>query len=186
MLQPTIEQIYLIKTIIDNSLDSLILNDSEIFDIHMHEPRRISEDARVLNRELHETTINHRLAYYLENNIQKCELSYYKVDIEYNRFYENLKLLDTVEGIRSVRPDILIHSRTNHEINPQHYLVIEAKKGTIIQHDINKINGFISDENYNYLFGLTVSYCSSDSHILANLYYFDGEDIINEQINREK
>ena len=122
----------------------------------------------------------------MENIIQNTELSVYNVDIEYNRYYENLKELETVEGLISVRPDILIHSRTNHEIHQQHFLVVEAKKGAITQHDINKINGFISDSNYNYLFGLTVSYCLSDTHVLANLHYFNGEEIADEAINREK
>lgn len=149
-------------------------------------PLEISPDARLLSRELHETTINHRLAFYLEQNIQETDLDIYNVDIEYNRFYGNKKLLDTVEGQQSVRPDIVIHTRINYEVEQQHYLVIEAKKLEITQHDINKICGFISDPNYFYLFGLTISYCIDAAKVLANLYYYDGTSIVSENINRSK
>lgn len=186
MKQTTEEQIVLIKTILATSIDQLRANDSDIFNIDIVMPQQISPDARLLNRELHETTINHRLAFYLESNIKDTELNAYNVDIEYNRFYGNQKLLNTVEGQQSVRPDILIHTRLNDQVEQQHYLVVEAKKGQITQHDINKIVGFISDPNYFYLFGLTISYCNNDTSILADLYYFNGTDIISEEINRPK
>lgn len=35
-------------------------------------PQEISRDARQLNRQLHETTINHRLAVYIEKNISEA------------------------------------------------------------------------------------------------------------------
>lgn len=56
----------------------------------------------------------------------------------------------------------------------QHYLVIETKKKEITQHDINKIMDFIENENYNYLFGLTISYCGNLDFVLANLYFHNG------------
>lgn len=182
MKQPTNNQIQEVKNLLSNSIEELIRNDSDIFNIELIEPPQISEDAKVLNRELHETTINHRFAYYLEKNIQETNLSFYKVDIEYNRFYYNSKKLNTVEGIISVRPDILIHTRVDDNVDQQHYLAIEAKKANITQHDTNKVKGFITDENYNYLFGLTISYCSNENSILSNLYYYDGTAITSEEI----
>ena len=80
--------------------------------------------------------------------------------------------MNTVEGFLSVRPDILIHSRINDQVDPQHLLIVEAKKGNISDHDINKIHGFISDNNYNYL--------------LADLYYYNGTDITRQNIERPK
>jgi hypothetical protein len=180
MIQPTEEQIIFIKKLLTKSIDLLIAKDSDIFNIDIVMPQQISEAAKLLNRELHETTINHRLAYYFELNLQETDLKNYKVDIEYNRFYGNQKILSTVEGQLSVRPDILIHSRINDQVEQQHYLVVEAKKAVISQHDINKICGFISDENYFYLFGMTISYCNDDQNILANLYYFNGISIVSE------
>ncbi len=186
MIQPTEHQIGIIREILEKSVDELISNDNDIFNIDIEMPQQISDDARLLNRELHETTINHRLAFYIENNIQNTEFNDYNVDIEYNRYYGNLKILNTIRGQLSVRPDILVHSRINNQVEVQHLLVIEAKKGDISLHDINKIKGFISDPNYNYLFGLTISYCRSETHVLVDLYYFDGENIITTNVNRIK
>ncbi|KFF18829.1 hypothetical protein [Flavobacterium hydatis] len=186
MQQPTEKQIEFIKTLLATSIDQLIVNDSDIFNLDIVMPQQISPDARILNRELHETTINHRLAFYLENNLMGTEYDFYKVDIEYNRFYGNPKMLQTVDGIQAVRPDILIHARINDQVAQQHLLIVEAKKGRITDHDTNKVKGFISDRNYYYLFGLTISYCSSHTQVLANLYYFDGNVMKNIPVNREK
>lgn len=186
MIKPTDEQLQLITDILGKSIDQLIKNDSDIFNIDIVMPQMISQDAKLLNRELHETTINHRLAYYIENNLQDTQYNFYKVDIEYNRFYGNLKMLQTVDRLISVRPDILLHTRIDDNVAQQHLLVIEAKKGNITNHDINKINAFISDPHYNYLFGLTVSYCRSQTDVLANLFHFDGSDIVSISLNRKK
>lgn len=182
--QPNLEQKIEAKKLLQFCINKLIINDSDIFNIELIEPPQISEDAKILNRELHETTINHRLAYYIENYIQSTNLNFYKVDIEYNRRYEYPKNLDGIDG--SVRPDILVHTRMVDNVEHQHYLVIEAKKGQITTHNKKKVKNFITDSRYNYLFGLTISYCSDDNHILADLYYFDGENIIFESINFSK
>ncbi|MEI6316386.1 MAG: hypothetical protein WCO65_01505 [bacterium] len=186
MTIPTTEQIDGLTLILRNSIEELIDRDSDIFNVDLIEPEEISDDARILNRELHETCINHRLAYYLEKNIQNTELDVYKVDIEYNRYYRNLKLLQTVNGQLSVRPDIILHSRVNADIQPQHYLVVEAKKAHISRHDIIKVEGFITDDNYNYVFGFTISYCSDNQNILGILFYFDGTEIARTQLNVPK
>jgi len=186
MIQPSNQQIDLVKDILILSIDELISNDSDIFNIDEVMPQQISPDARHLNRQLHETTINHRLAVYIERNIVESDLENYNVDIEYNRYYGNLKILETVEGHLSVRPDILVHSRIDDQVDLQHYLIVEAKKGAISQHDINKIHGFIGDDNYNYLFGMAISYCHSDEVVVADLYYYNGYEIIRENIDRPK
>lgn len=186
MITPTPLQITEIADLLNSSIQELINHDSDIFNIDLIMPQQISEDARILNRELHETAINHRLAYYIEKNIQNTELRKYNVDIEYNRYYQNEKLLETVNGLIAVRPDIIIHSRMNDLIQPQHYLIIEAKKWDITVHDINKVKGFISDGNYFYVFGFTISYCSDDSQVVGNLYYFDGQKIVSTPLNVRK
>lgn len=188
MIQTTAIQIDFIKEIISNGLRQLIDNDSDIFnmDLAVEMAQEISENAEKLNRKLHETCISHRFAHYLENELEGTDYENYNVDIEYNRFYGNLKILNTIEGQLSVRPDIIIHTRVDNTADPQHLLVVEAKKEAISKHDINKIRGFISDDNYNYVFGLTVSYCSSETQIIATLYYFNGTEIVNENISEEK
>jgi hypothetical protein len=188
MIQPTDIQIEFIKKVISDSLKQLIEYDSDIFnmDLEIEMAQEVSENAKRLNRKLHETCISHRLAHYLENELVDTDYKDYCVDIEYNRFYGNLKILNTVQGQLSVRPDIIIHSRVDNTFDPQHLLVIETKKEAISNRDINKIMGFISDDNYNYVFGLTVSYCSDETQIIANLYYFNGTEIVNENINEEK
>jgi hypothetical protein len=155
-------------------------------DLELENAREVSENAKRLNRKLHETCISHRIAHYLENELEDTDYKDYSVDIEYNRFYGNFKILNTIKGQLAVRPDIIIHSRLDHTFDPQHLLVIEAKKEGITNHDINKIKGFITDENYNYVFGLTVSYCSDETEIIAKLYYFNGTEIVNENISEYK
>jgi hypothetical protein len=186
MIQPTTAQIETIKLILATSIDELIHNDTDIFNIDIPILRRLPHFERLLDRELHEICINHRLAYYLENNLQDHELGFYNVDLEYNRFYGNQKILNTGARQLPVRPDIIVHTRMNDRVEQQHYLIVEAKKAGIPPYDIVKVRAFISDDNYNYLFGLTISYCSSDTHVLANLYYYNGTEIIFEEINRTK
>ncbi|TDX00526.1 hypothetical protein [Dinghuibacter silviterrae] len=183
MAEPSQLQIETVINVLRLSIESLIANDVDIFDIDLIDPPRISMGARILNRELHETSINHRLAYYLEQNIRNTELPEYSVDIEYNRFYGNPKVVRTVDGLLQIRPDIIIHSRVNDRIDPQHFLVIEAKKGEITSHDVNKILGLMTDPHYFYLFGFTISYCSNRKFIIGNLYYFDGQVIISRSID---
>ncbi|PSD44213.1 hypothetical protein C7E23_03040 [Elizabethkingia anophelis] len=128
--EPTKKEIAFIKAKISTSLKTLIKKDSNIFniDLSIEESQQISEDAKKLNRKLHETCINHRFAHYLENALVSTKYTNYNVDIEYNRFYENLKLLENIDGQEAVRPDIVIHTRVNNNFDPQHLLVIEAKK----------------------------------------------------------
>ncbi len=188
MKQPTDIQIEFIKKIISDSLKQLIKYDSNIFnmDLVIEKAEEVSKSAKKLNRKLHETCINHRLAHYLENELEGTDYDNYCVDIEYNRLRGSLKILNTTEGSLSVRPDILIHSRVDDSFDPQHLLVVETKKEAISNHDTNKVKGFISDENYNYVFGLTVSYCADETQILAKLYYFNGTEIVSENVNEEK
>lgn len=108
------------------------------------------------------------------------------VDIEYNRYYENPKMLDTIEGRITARPDIIVHSRMNKDFPTQHFLVVEAKKDNISNHDINKIKGFINDDDYTYLFGLTISYCQNQNNVISILFYFGGNVIAEENISRQK
>ncbi len=160
-----------IKKIIILSLQELILNDIEIF----------SEDSKIIvynniqdgtkhNRLVHETAINHRLAYYLENNLKKYTCTYYQVDIEYNRYFGRPK---EYKG-DNIRPDILIHKRQGKIPSKDNLLVIEAKKTINSKDDNDFVQGLMSDKKKKYLFqyGLTVIYSfNNDTEISCNLYY---------------
>lgn len=163
-------------------INLLIINDKSIFNYDEPIYHHLPNQEAILNRKLHETTINHRFAHYIENNLKETELENLFVDIEYNRWYENPKMLDTEQGRIEARPDIVVHSRMDDFVPIQHYLVIEAKKGNISNHDLAKIKGFINDDNYSYLFGLTISYCSCQENVISTLFYYDGAEIISKDI----
>jgi hypothetical protein len=70
MIKLSDNQISFINDLIHHSFGKLVAEDSDIFNAKLIEPPVISEDAWLLNRELHEATINHRLAYYFEEYMQ--------------------------------------------------------------------------------------------------------------------
>ncbi|MGN8037835.1 hypothetical protein ACTJJ0_22275 [Chitinophaga sp. 22321] len=186
MINPNQEQIAFVRQLLIHAIGELIANDRGIFgqaDVVM--PADISEDAKTLYRRLHEVTINHRFAYYLEKHLRNGpeEYNHYHVDIEYNRNYGELKNVQTVEGALNIRPDIIVHSRINETVNPQHLLAIEAKKDRITQRDIAKVTGLITDPRYSYVFGLTISYSQDPNRILGTLYYHDGRDMERAELN---
>lgn len=67
---PTEDEIAAVERIVNASLGMLVARDRDLFYMQLIDPPMISPDARVLNRELHETTINHRFATYIEQNIK--------------------------------------------------------------------------------------------------------------------
>ena len=172
MKDPSREQIETVKSLLIRAISLLSRNDSALWSSAGDGDGPLYSDVyKAIDRKLHEVTINHRLAYYIENSLLEFDLLNYCVDIEYNRFYESEKRLQTSEGIRVVRPDIIVHSRRNRSHEVQHYLVIEAKKGITSREDIDKVESFIRDSKYNYLFGATVSYASRRNRIVCKLYY---------------
>jgi hypothetical protein len=129
------------------------------------------EGQKDLNRELHETAINHRLAVHLECLMEKFGITGYHVDIEYNRFINNRKLvrsLRTGEFIE-VRPDIIVHKRIKMDEATPHILVVEAKKHELNDKDRNHIEDIMKDDNYRYKYGLLVSYYDKPAAIQSTL-----------------
>lgn len=179
MKVPSHQEINKIKQLISYAIKQLIQNDSDIFinTLLTNESRR--------KRELHEVTICHRLAVYLEMNLDCYFQGNYSVDLEYNRNYDEVKRYWTGTESKIARPDIIIHTRTHGSLpQHQHLLVIEAKKGKVPSIDINKVKGFIADRNYFYLFGLTISYCYTPGIIEAMLYYCTSEcEVISEDVS---
>ena len=167
-----------IKKLIIEAIEKLVNNDDDIFKQKIPKLGKSTEKERKLNRELHETTLNHRFAFYLEQGLINYKITGYNVDIEYNRNFSDQKRVKIGKIRIPVRPDILIHKRMKtNEVIP-HLLVIEAKKDKIKEHDINKVKGFIEDEKFLYKFGLTISYAYDPSKVKALLYFKDDKNII--------
>ena len=168
--------------VIERSLNYVALNDDDIFKIKVAKlPKKDANNKstkveKILNRELHETTLNHRLAYYLENELVKGSVLDYNVDIEYNRNFGNSKSVIIEGNDIPIRPDILIHKRMSDNLG-DNLLVVEAKKGKSSQHDYNKIIALMKDERYLYKFGLLVSY-SNQNYIEAVLHFKEDDSKI--------
>lgn len=177
MKNPSEEQINIVISLMELSLKELLTQDLNILINELKNPISLNDEEKKLDRKLHEITINHRLAVYIEKYINSV-MPDFKVDLEYNRFYQNHKKVQTEEGLIEARPDILVHKRVNID-ELQHFIAVECKKGKISEHDIIKIKGLISDENYNYLFGITISYSEILTDKKYTLYFFDGNEIIN-------
>ncbi len=106
------------------------------------------KDAYLLqsDHELHEQTVSHRLAVYLEKNLRKSSIfrkNDFSVDCEYNKNGKKLKIVScyscpnrdcvllknrSFEKINCVRPDIIVHKRGNNF--PTNLLIVELKKKT--------------------------------------------------------
>lgn len=120
------------------------------------------------SRKLHEVSINHKLANYLESTVLPLltgsEINYY-VDIEFNREGKNDKMLPVNAINKLVRPDIIIHNRETGG-NKSNFLAIECKKKGSprreIDYDKKKLMAFLNEEKYDYKFALQVIYNSQN------------------------
>ncbi len=160
------EQVFGLLT---DAIKQLLIFDRDLFSMLNQATQDIQE------RKLHEVCINHRLAVYLERSAPKFGLHGYFVDIEYNR---NMAIPKEArrnenETPRIVRPDILIHRRTDIRTDIPHFLVIEAKKENTSTDDIDKIERLLQDNRFRYKFGLTVTYLSDPDLIKGTVYYYE-------------
>ena len=133
-----------IKLILNKSLDELYEKDSEII---------------FKSYDLHERSITHRLANYIEQHFTKDN---YIVDVEYNRMLNKYgediigneigKRLDFEKYEKktsSVYPDIIVHKRKTTD----NLLEIEVKmewKNSKKDFDLIKINEYISQLDYKF------------------------------------
>jgi len=175
-----------IKKMLKYAFNNLINNDDDLIHLDSEcEVLEYSRDSQEMERKLHEVCINHRLAVYLENYIKDNFTEMYKVDIEYNRYYKNKKHLN-INGVNDVvRPDIIVHTRTEIPIYAQHYLVIEAKKDIKSNCDEDVVKSFLVDPKYSYEFGLTVQY-NNFNPIKARLFYKDNDSVVREDLEYYK
>lgn len=116
-------------------------------------------DAELLNNDVNERSISHRLACYLEPLFPG-----WNVDCEYNRKHDDPKRLDITRHhvlsddtqATTVFPDIIVHRRNTDE----NLLVIEMKKTTSKEgddHDFNKLKAFKSQLGYKFAVFLKLS-----------------------------
>lgn len=115
-----------------------------------------AKDRELLEINVNERTISHKLAEYLQN-----EFPDYSVDCEYNRHVDIKKTLEIPDNhigwddteSKTVFPDIIIHKRMSDKDN---LLIIEMKKTSNKinrSFDLSKIQAFMTPP-YNYKLGL--------------------------------
>lgn len=141
-------------------------------------------DKHLLDINVNERTITHKLAEYLEEHIPEFD-----VDCEYNRFEHNdtddiMKRLnlptdninwDDTEA-KTIFPDIIVHKRGPQGKN---ILVIEVKKSSSSISEIsdrNKLKAFTKDP-YNYELGLFLKISIEDTDDIMD-WYSNGVRII--------
>ena len=103
------------------------------------------KDRYLLENDLNECSINHKLAYHLQDHFPDWD-----VDCEYNKNAIKIKELDLPKDkvdwndteAKSVFPDVIVHKRGGEGPN---LLVIEVKKSTNRsdrKHDYNKLKAY--------------------------------------------
>lgn len=105
------------------------------------------QDKKLLDFDVNETTISARIAMYLyelvENERNREAIC---VDCEYNKYGKvDRKPAPTHYQHKSIRPDIIIHSRGDDKKN---LLYCEIKKNEVSQTDVAKINHSLKKLSY--------------------------------------
>lgn len=169
-----------IKELLKSALNRLWEFDREILDFDETEDQqgRFPAKGGILNdRKLHEVCINHRLAVYIHEEMNEylgTDHKYY-VDIEFNRLNASPKntnaeyLFKTPED-REIRPDIIVHGRSDPFIKPLNLLVIEAKKEQLKEKDKENVQLLMLDSRYKYTYGATIQYTKDKSNFLVTIY----------------
>jgi len=111
-------------------------------------------DLYLIQQCVHERTIVHRFAHYLENILVKNKkLKGFNIDCEYNRNLDGPKRID-VNGTDNY-PDMIIHKRGEYDYD---LLIAEFKThwNNDNQTDINKIKEFMESKIYKYQYGVSI------------------------------
>jgi len=135
----------------------------------------VERDAGLIHRKVKEECINHRLACYLEQFLNKeSNVSSYNVDLEYNKNYNEPKkiIIDENNNAKAIRPDIIVHIR---ETNKHNLIAFEIKKGYADRHDLEKIKGLLRSP-YNYKYGCLISYLPAQRYIKIKLLSNQGQE----------
>lgn len=158
----------------------------------------VQNDPYLLEHAIHEPTISHRLAVYLES-----EFPGFNVDCEYNgnidaengkkyiyilkQAAEELGLIKAGEDeqellYRCIIPDIIVHKR-GHNGSDNNLLVIEVKKSSNPDDgtwDAEKLSRFTSAEyenNFNYQYGMFVRFTVGTTPDFSIQWYQNGHKL---------
>lgn len=135
-------------------------------------------DFLLIDRECCERSIVFRLGIYLNDIFEK---NGFDVDCEYNKNGNNPKSL---ESRKYNYPDLIVHKR---ESNQENLLIIEVKTSNDtlkahIENDIDKLEGFTSEEDYKYNLGAHVfilnkkckiNWYSNGNYVNSNILRFE-------------
>jgi hypothetical protein len=132
-------------------------------------------EAYLLENDLNERTITHKLAEYLQPL-----LWWWNVDCEYNRDGHESKRVNLVDHLAeewgagsNVYPDIIVHHRGD---NLHNLLIIEAKKvrrfdGHVDDHDRRKIEAFARELDYTFGAAVALRVGEEDGNRIAVTLY---------------
>jgi len=182
-----VEEVNRIIEWIKGGLRLLVTNDRDLLIPDIVDTEFALEGKRILDRKIHETTINHWFSVYLEQLVEDFGIIDYNIDLEYNRFGNNKKFveIEISDEAKVVRPDILVHKRLRLDEVKPHFLVIEAKKEALIKKDIKHVKGFMSDASYKYKYGCLISYYELDANIKVNLLTLEDGQYIDHEFQVE-
>ena len=153
-------------------------------------------DKYLIEHSIHEQNISHRIAFYFENLLRNYDWftqNGYSVDVEYNKNFDDLKIVydkcincelencyiknsdyNREEPFKICRPDIILHKRgrnNNSCGDDNNLLVIEIKKNTPnSKEDFAKLSVFTcKNSDYKYHKGVFINFKSDE----ADFGYFD-------------
>lgn len=124
-----------------------------------------SEDYYIIDNDVSERSITHKLAIYLQNQFTE-----YDVDCEYNRNMKNPKKITFIERNTRNRvfPDIIVHKRGEISNNLIIFEIKKCKDDNVTnkylenkKHDIEKLKGYVNNNDevplkYKYGFFLEI------------------------------
>lgn len=116
----------------------------------------LKEIPNLLDLDVHEQAISHRIAFYIESLLSKSKYRRLNVDCEYNKNQDQPKTIDLPgepidycnckfceQNVRKnkkdkklFRPDIIVHKRKNENHN---MIAIELKKSNVCYFDLEKL-----------------------------------------------
>ena len=157
----------------------MYLNLKEIVDLIEFSLNKLYDrDSYLIKNDLHEQTITHKLANYMEQYCNELKYSL-DVDVEYNRNIKDSKRWIFMNEKKLFKPDIIIHKRGE---NIHNTLIIEAKKKNCndcnkIQLDHEKLKNLTTKEDsLYYRFGLFIEFADTVEKTKNKMFiYYRGE-----------
>lgn len=125
----------------------------------------IEKDRYLLDKDVNERSITHKLAEHMQNIIGEK----LNVDCEYNRNINEEDLIKKLhlsnnKDVKKVYPDIIVHKRDKKDCNK---IVIEVKKeeGDNKEFDNDKLELYTSPKELNYSYGVYIEFFTKNRFI---------------------